>query len=133
MANEPTVATTRQGVTASREPTRNGPEYRADVDIYETDQELTLLADMAGTTADGVEVSYENGILTLRGRVEHRTPHDARPLLEEYGVGDFQRTFEIGESIDAARIAAELSDGVLTVHLPKAEAARPRKIQVQRR
>jgi HSP20 family molecular chaperone IbpA len=54
-------------------------------------------------------------------------------LLHEYGVGDFYRTFRVSQQVDASRITAEYENGVLTLHLPKAEAARPRKIEVQAR
>jgi HSP20 family protein len=63
--------------------------------------------------------------------VAPRTSEQGRYFLREYGVGDFQRNFEVGEQIDAERISAEYSDGVLTLHLPKVVAARPRKIAVK--
>ncbi len=60
-----------------------------------------------------------------------RQSEQTRYLLREYGVGDFYRTFRVGEQVDASRIAAEFVDGVLTLHLPKVDAAKPRKIAVQ--
>jgi len=83
-------------------------------------------------SGEDVDVQFENGTLTLHGRVQPRERKGATAWMEEYGVGDFYRTFTVSEVIDASRISAELSDGVLTLHLPKAEAARPRKIAVQR-
>jgi HSP20 family molecular chaperone IbpA len=100
------------------------------VDIYETDSELTLYADVPGVGSDDVELRYENGELILHGRVKPRHQEE-NYLLQEYEEGDFYRAFSIHESIDASRIEAECKNGVLIVHLPKAEKARPRQIAVR--
>jgi HSP20 family molecular chaperone IbpA len=100
------------------------------VDIYETDSELTLYADVPGVGSDDVELRYENGELILHGRVKPRHQEE-NYLLQEYEEGDFYRAFSIHESIDASRIEAECKNGVLIVHLPKAEKARPRQITVR--
>jgi len=100
------------------------------IDIVETDSELVLYADLPGVSPENLDVRYEDGRLTLDGRVPARQS-DARYSTREYGVGNFQRTFSIGESIDASRIAAELSRGVLVLHLPKLERVQPRRIPVQ--
>lgn len=117
--------------TETPEATRGGPTYVPAVDILERDDELMLLADVPGATPDGIDINYERGQLTIGARVEPRQPGQTRFLLNEYGVGDFTRTFRIGEGIDASGIQAELSGGVLTVHLPKAQEARTRKIAVK--
>lgn len=118
----------QQATTAER--TRDVPLYVPRFDIWETDEELTLCGDLPGVKAEDLEVQFENGQLTVHGRVSPR--HADTPMLyQEYGVGDFYRTFTIGEAIDAAKITAELRDGVLTLHLPKTEEVKPRKIQVQ--
>ena len=114
-----------------REQTRRGPFFRPDIDIYETSDELVVLADIPGARAEDVDIRFENGLLTVQARVEPRQPESMHFLMEEYGVGDYSRSFEVSEDIDASRISAEISSGVLTVHLPKAEAAKPRKIPVQ--
>ncbi|MFO0903896.1 MAG: Hsp20/alpha crystallin family protein [Pirellulales bacterium] len=100
------------------------------IDIVETDAELVLYADLPGVAPENLDVRYEDGRLTLEGRVSPRQS-DVRYGVREYGVGNFQRSFAIGESIDASRIAAELSRGVLVLHLPKVERAQPRRIPVQ--
>jgi len=115
---------------AGPEATRGGVYFTPRVDICETDSELTLYADLPGVKPDGVDLRYEDGDLILHGRVAAREP-ETGVLLGEYEVGDFYRMFKIHESIDAGRIAAEFRSGVLTVHLPKAEAHRPRQIHVQ--
>ena len=113
------------------EPTRSGQRFRPAVDINEQADELTLVADMPGVSGDDIDVSFEKGELTIHGKVPPRSYEDGEMLLEEYGVGDFYRTFQVSENVDAAGITAECADGVLTLHLPKVEAIKPRKITVQ--
>lgn len=117
------------GAVAQTERTWSGRTYRPNVDILERDDELMVLADMPGVHRDDVDINFENSMLTIHGRVR---PRQEKPpfLLREYGVGDFFRTFQVGEMIDVEHINAEYHDGVLTLHLPKVESARPRKIQV---
>jgi HSP20 family protein len=112
------------------EPTRGGVHFTPRVDICESAQELTLYAELPGVRPEDVDLHYEKGELTLYARVRPR--QDSHHLLvQEYEVGDFYRAFTIHESIDAGRIEAECKNGVLIVHLPKAEAARPRQINVK--
>ncbi len=113
------------------ERTRSGRCYRPNVDILERADELTVLADMPGVKGEDISIDFENGTLTIHGRVQERQSANQDYLLREYGIGDFYRSFEIGESIDANGITAEYRDGVLTLHLPKVEAAKPRRITVQ--
>ncbi len=106
-------------------------QYSPLVDIVETQEKYTLFADIPGANADNVDIAYERGTLTLTARVHTRQPQNARFVVREFGVGDFRRTFQIGEGIDASRIEAEVANGVLTLHLPKTETARTRKIAVK--
>lgn len=121
---------TNGGLQTGREQTRGDKFFRPNVDILESAEELMLKAEMPGSASDRISITYENDVLTLHGKVLERQP-DVRYLLHEYGVGDFHRSFEINERIDPERICAEYADGVLTVHLPKAEAIRPKKIEVR--
>ena len=125
-----TLQKTESAEVTRGERTRSGQSYRPNVDIIERADELTVLADVPGVTGDDVDINFENRTLTLHGKVRPRDRCDATSLLEEYGVGDFYRTFEVSEAIDAAGITAEYAGGVLTLHLPKAEAVKPRKISV---
>ena len=111
--------------------TRSAHCYRPTVDIVEDSHELRILADMPGVSGDGIDIDFEDGALTIQGRVPNRRGDNTKFLWEEYGIGDFFRVFQIGETIDASGISAEYADGVLTVHLPKVEAVKPRKISVQ--
>ncbi len=112
------------------ERTRNERRFSPHVDILERPDELTVVADMPGVTGSDIDVQFENRTLTIHGRVAPRPDAKTRFLIREYGIGDFVRTFQVSEAIDAARISAEFADGVLTLRLPKAEAVRPRKISV---
>jgi HSP20 family molecular chaperone IbpA len=112
------------------EMTRGGTFFTPRVDIYESDNELTLYADVPGVRSNDLDLRYENGELIVHGKVQPRHPAE-NFLLQEYEEGDFYRAFAIHESIDATKIAAECKNGVLTVHLLKAEKVRPRQIKVR--
>jgi HSP20 family protein len=131
MSNESTLnkPTAEQAATAER--TRNGCCYRPNVDILEQPDELLVLADVPGAKSDAIDVKFEDGMLEIHAAVTPRHGDDDEHLLREYGVGDYYRSFQVSEDIDSGKIAAEYADGVLTLHLPKAEAAKPRKIAVK--
>ena len=116
---------------AHGEPRWSKPRFKPNVDILEQAEELVVLADMPGTRAEDVDIQFENGTLTLHAKVKDRGSQETSYYLREYGVGDFQRTFQVSEAIDSARISAEYVDGVLILHLPKTEAVKPRKIAVK--
>jgi HSP20 family protein len=127
-----TTTQKREAALARTEPVRSGPTFVPAVDIIEQDDKLVLLADMPGVRGDEVDVHFERGTLTIRGRVAPRQDEQKTSFwLREYGVGDFVRTFEVGDGIDAGKITAELRDGALTLHLPKVQALMPRKITVK--
>ena len=112
------------------EPTWSDRCYRPNVDIVETPHELTLIADMPGAAANSIEVNFDKGLLAITGKVRTRQPEETCFLSREFGVGGFRRSFEVSEVIDATKITAEFAHGVLTLHLPKVEAIKPRKIKV---
>lgn len=118
------------GNVAVAERTRNAVTYTPRFDIVETESELVLYGDLPGVSKDNLDVRFENGQLTIQGKVEPRHA-DHEFVYGEYGIGDFYRSFTISEDIDAEKISAELHNGVLTLHLPKAESVRPRKIAVK--
>lgn len=120
----------REAQALQPERIESGPTYRPNVDIIENENELLLLADMPGVKAEQVEINYEQGQLSIAGRVSPRQKPEIAYLLREYGVGDFVRTFQVGEGIDAGKIEAEIKNGVLTLHLPKAESMKARAIPV---
>ena len=110
--------------------TRNSVTYTPRFDIVETEGELLLYGDLPGVSKDHLAIDFENGNLSIEGKVTPR--HTERDFVYgEYGIGDFRRSFTISEAINAEKISAELRNGVLTLHLPKSEAAKPRKIAVK--
>jgi HSP20 family molecular chaperone IbpA len=116
--------------TSVHERTREGALFTPRFDIFENADELLLFGDLPGVTKDGLDIRFERGELTIYGKVAPR-PGDVEFVYGEYGVGDFYRVFAIGEAIDSSRIFAELKNGVLTVHLPKSEAVKPRRIEIK--
>ena len=129
MAENSTTMTQRTETT-NVETTRNGKYFTPRVDIFETESELVLYADLPGVTSKDVDLRYEQGELILQGRVPVKS-RAGNWILEEYEEGDFYRVFQIHESIDSTRIEAECKNGVLTVHLPKAESAKPRQVTIK--
>jgi HSP20 family molecular chaperone IbpA len=127
---EKTVPTAR-GETAPgrREETRAQERYIIPpVDIFETGDGLTVVADLPGVEQKSLDVRVADGVLTLQGRTAHIAP--GTPLDREYELLHFYRQFELPEEVDADRISAELKHGVLTLRLPKRERAKPRKVEV---
>lgn len=98
------------------------------VDIYETDAGHVLLADMPGVQGEGLDIQVEKDRLTLRGRVGEGD--QARRHHQEYKLRDYYRVFTLADEIDADKISATLTDGVLRIELPKSARAQVRKIPV---
>ena len=128
---EKTVATrSQQSMTPSREETRSQEQYvTPPVDIYETAEGLVVKADLPGVARDSMDIRVENNLLTIRAKAAHVAPGE--PIYREYGLVNFFRQFELNERVDQSKISAELNHGVLTLNLPKAEEAKPRKIDVK--
>ena len=107
-------------------------EYSPLVDIIEKPEEWMLVADLPGATAENIGIDFDRGTLSLHAPVrQRREASKVNEMLTEYGVGDYRRSFQIGEGVDANRMSAEFKNGVLTLRLPKAEAAKARKITVK--
>jgi HSP20 family molecular chaperone IbpA len=104
--------------------------FQPNIDIYETADEVVLLADVPGATKEKLDLSFEEGVLTMKAGVAPRQTGETPYLLREYPIGDYSRSFRLGESIDPARISAELNAGVLTIRMPKSDSAKPRKIAI---
>ena len=99
-------------------------------DIFETEQALTVILEMPGVSKDSVDVNVETDVLTIEGRVDFSNYDGLQPLYTEYNVGNYARSFQLSSKIEQDRISAELKDGVMMLVLPKAEKAKPRKINV---
>lgn len=107
------------------------PRFVPAVDIYETAEEYVVMAEMPGCDPKGIDVQFENGELSITGRVAPRRVPETGWLAREFGIGDYARTFNVTESIETDRISAEYEQGILTLRLPKVEQAKPRKIEVR--
>jgi HSP20 family protein len=99
-------------------------------DIFETEDALTVVLEMPGVTRDNVEVSVENGMVTVEGKINFDKYEGLQPVYSEYNIGPYRRSFRVSNRVDADRIRAEMRDGVITLVLPKAEEAKPRRIEV---
>lgn len=117
-------------IKTATQPENNRTElfFTPRVDILENADEWTVFADMPGVKAEDVDIEYQNGELKVRGRCG--AVKSRRYLLHGYEVGDYYRTFALGENLDPEKIRAELRNGVLIIHLPKSESLKPRKIEV---
>jgi HSP20 family molecular chaperone IbpA len=121
----------KRGASVSAEHMGEGLTFTPAVDIFETDNEITLVADMPGVKADDLSIDLDDNILTLAGDVESAGSPNETVLFEEYQTGKYFRQFTLSEVIDQAKIEASLEDGVLRLRLPKVEPAKPRKITVK--
>jgi HSP20 family protein len=113
-----------------------GPEplretFTPPIDIHEEPEGLVLEADLPGATEQGLHIQLEENVLNLYARIEPLAPQGARLVHEEYRPGDYHRSFILSDEVDRERITAELTNGVLRLHLPKADRARTRRIEIK--
>ena len=99
-------------------------------DIFETDDALTMAVEMPGVDKGRIDISVEDGVLTIHGQIDFSKYEGLQPVYTEYNIGHYRRSFSLSNRIDQSRIRAEMKDGVLTLVLPKAEEAKPRRIAV---
>jgi HSP20 family protein len=109
-------------------PTRT---YLPTADIFETQDALQVVLEMPGVEKTNIDVTVEEGVLSVRGRLDFSKYNNLQPLYTEYNVGHYARSFRLSSKIDVSKIGAQLSDGVLTLTLPKVEEAKPQTIQVK--
>ncbi|NWH03854.1 Hsp20/alpha crystallin family protein [Desulfobacter latus] len=99
------------------------------VDIYENDNEILLHADMPGVVKENISVDIDNGTLSISGVRKLET--EGAATYEEFSDVEYVRSFSVPQTIDVEKVEAELKDGVLRLHLPKSEAAKPRQIEIK--
>ena len=112
------------------ETTAGGRIYRPLTDILETAEGVTLMLEMPGVAAEDVDITLEKRVLTIRGTVKPTQPETLQLAYAEYGEGNFERAFTMSEDFDPDRIDATVSNGVLSVTLPRAPETKPKKIAV---
>ncbi len=120
----------KQEVTAPAEQTRPGVVFTPDVDIFEDDKKITLLADMPGVAADDITIDLNDSVLNISGEVKPYENKGESDVMIEFEIGRYSRQFTLSEVIDQGKIEAKHEDGVLRLTLPKAEKAMPRQIAV---
>lgn len=113
------------------EQTRPQKLYTPATDIYETQEQLIVLADMPGVKQDGVDITLEQNILTIYGHVDQPEFPGYSLTYAEYGMGSYRRVFALSNEIDREGIQASVKNGVLKLILPKSKRAMPRKISVK--
>jgi HSP20 family molecular chaperone IbpA len=118
-------------VAAPAEPTKPGLVFSPAVDIFETEKEITVLADMPGVKPEDLTIYLRDNVLTLDGDVADPQGNNEVEILREYRTGKYRREFTLSQVIDQSKIDAELKDGVLRVILPKVGEVVPRKITVK--
>ena len=131
MTNPEMPAKEKQTVEGS-ETTRAGRAYVPDVDIYEDEEGLWLWADMPGVEQNSVEVEIDDEVLRIDGLVNPTDYEGLAPVYSEYNVGNYARRFTLGNAgaFDQSKISARMVNGVLELHLAKAEKAKPRRIPI---
>lgn len=113
------------------ETTHGGRVYRPLADIVESVEDVTVMLDMPGVAAENVDITLENRVLSIRGAVQPTKPEKLQLAHAEYGEGDFERAFTLSDDFDEDAIEASVEHGVLTVKLPRAPQAKPKKIAVK--
>jgi len=112
------------------ERTRSRLTFRPRVDIYETESGLMLLADVPGAKPEGLTITLDRRVLSIRAEVEDHAPAGYSPIYQEYQVGDFECEFTLSGDFDPDRIEARLSEGVLRLTIPRAEQPAARTIKI---
>lgn len=125
------AARAKSELSAPAEQTRPGRVFTPDVDIYEKDNEIVILADLPGVNAQDLTIDLKDSILTITGDVAEPAEDADQEVLREYLTGRYFRQFTLSDVVDQGRIEAKLADGVMRLTLPKIPAAQPRRIEVK--
>jgi HSP20 family protein len=120
----------KKELVSKDEKTVPGRYYVPVADIFETDSALCVVMEMPGVEKKDLEVALENDVLRVAGRIDFAKYEGMEPVYTEYNIGHYTRSFAISNKIDQERISAQLENGVLTLTLPKAKEAQPRRISI---
>ncbi|WP_447976688.1 Hsp20/alpha crystallin family protein [Candidatus Nitrospira bockiana] len=108
------------------------PEWAPAVDVMEMDGEFQIRAELPGVEKKDVKLSVEDGVLTISGhRPQEKEEKGTRYHRIERAYGSFARSFRVPDSVDEQKVTAEFTNGVLTIHLPKSEKARPKSVEIR--
>jgi HSP20 family protein len=133
LANFPaTFRSFEDAITRMLSEPRGARPWSPSVDIYETENELILKADLPDVKLEDIEVRVENQTLTLKGERKFEKDDAVRGYHRiERSYGTFTRSFTVPATVDSEKVGAEFKNGVLTVKLPKKEAAKPRQVKIE--
>ncbi|HET6195807.1 MAG TPA: Hsp20/alpha crystallin family protein [Acetobacteraceae bacterium] len=120
----------KKELVSKDEKTVPGRYYVPFADIYETDSALCVVMEMPGVEKQNLDVALEHDVLRVDGRIDFSKYDGMEPVYTEYNVGHYTRSFTLSNKIDQEQISAQLEDGVLTLTLPKAKEAQPRRISI---
>jgi HSP20 family protein len=121
----------KREVDKGQEATMPMRAFMPNADIFETEDALTVVLEMPGVDSDHIDISVDNGMLTVEGKIDFGKYEGLQPVYSEYNIGPYRRSFRISNRIDQNKISAEMRDGVIKLVLPKAEEAKPRRIEVR--
>ena len=106
--------------------------FLPNTDIFETADALTVAMEMPGVTREHADITVEDDVLSVAGRIDFSKYENLQPVYTEYNIGYYRRSFSLSpSSIDEHKISADMTDGVLTLTLPKADRAKPRRFQLK--
>ena len=120
----------KKELVSKDEKTVPGRYYVPYADIYETEEALCVVMEMPGVEKNDLNVALENDALRVDGQIDFSKYEGMEPVYTEYNVGHYTRSFTLSNKVDQERISAQLDDGVLTLTLPKAKEAQPRRISI---
>jgi HSP20 family protein len=132
-----TTAVTRNEASRTDAATRNEAGQRSDaalmptVDVIEDSAGITLRADLPGVPKEKLKLQVEAGTLTIEGEVSIAMPESMEATYAEVSVPRFRRVFTLSKELDTGKVSAELKHGVLSLRIPKAEHAQPRRIDIK--
>jgi len=120
----------KKELESKQEKTIPGKFFLPFTDIFETEDSLVVVMEMPGVDRNDIEVRVEKDILSVEGQIHFGKYENLKPVYTEYNVGHFSRSFSLSNEIDQTGIGARVVDGVLTLTLPKAKEAAPRRITI---
>lgn len=120
----------KKELVSKEEKTVPGRYYIPYADIYETEDSLAVVMEMPGVDKKDITIALENDVLRVDGQIDFAKYEGMEPVYTEYNVGHYTRSLRLSNKIDQERISAQLEDGVLTLTLPKAKEAQPRRISI---
>lgn len=127
-----TSATTQPAaLSQQKQLAREQPHVVPAVDVFEDDNGITLLADLPGVPREGLNVRVDGDSLQIEGTASAFGPENLELVYGEARLPVYRRRFTLSRELDTSRIDAQLKDGVLRLTIPKAEEARPRRIEVR--